>query len=213
MISFIKKTQLLVSIIIISLMILSCKNSTENLSDENFNIVKIKNDYTIKVPKYMEEADLNEEASLEYQNISEEEESYAIIIDESKNEFVTTYKELKTYNNTLSVIENYRDVHLQILETNITLQKRSESKSLKINDLNAEQVEIDGKFEDIDIAYFLTFIEGNEKVYMIMSWTLENRKDKYRSTFNKMAESFKIIKNKFGKREQPKEEEKDVISE
>ncbi len=198
-----KKIKPIILYIFISIFMISCDSfntkKPENLSKDDFTLIKINNEYILKVPKYMSKADLNDEASLQYQNILKE--TYSLIIDESKDEFVSTFKEIDNYNDAISVAENYRNVHVEYLEESVVINRKSNSKSLKINNLNAVQLEIDATFDGIDITYFLTFITGSEKVYMIMNWTLENRKDKYRNTFDKMANSFKTIRKKFGKRE------------
>jgi len=39
----------------------------------------------------------------------------------------------------------------------------------------------------------LTFIDGGEKVYMVMGWTLKERKKEHKKTFKTIAESFRLI--------------------
>jgi hypothetical protein len=194
-----KNTFKLILIIFTGQLLTSCsdldKDKQENLSIESdFMPIEINDEYKISVPKYMKKANgLNDEASLQYQNIYKE--TYVVIIDESKEELVSTFQELGEYNDSISVVKNYRDIQLQLLSENINISMKSDPKSAQINGLDAEFVEIDGQVEGVnfEIAYFLTFIEGKEKVYMVMVWTLKEKKEKYKITFEQIAKSFKLL--------------------
>lgn len=166
----------------------------ETLTEADLNHVQINNEYSISLPKYMKAAkNLNDEASLQYQNVFKE--TYVIVIDEDKQEFIDTFKELDVYDSALSVIENYRDAQVRSMTENMTVKSEGKPISLKINSRDAQSIQIDGSIEGVkgDIAYFLTFVEGDSKVYMIMGWTLANRKEKYSKTFDTMARTFKVI--------------------
>lgn len=170
------------------------ENVKEAQEEISFNPVSINNEYEVSVPDYMTPAkDLNAEASLQYQNIYKE--TYVIIIDESKEDFVNAFQELGEYDNSMSTIENYRKTQLLFLMEGINLKKQTKPKSLTINGLDAEYVELDGIPEglDLDIAYFFTFIEGQDKLYMVMAWTLGDRKMKYKSMFEQLSQSFKLL--------------------
>ena len=171
------------------------KEVTETEVAEDFNQVEVNGEYRLSLPKYMKKTDnLNEEASLQYQNIFKE--TYTIVIDEAKNDFVEMFTELEEYDEGISVIKNYRNVQRQLFSESMYVDKESSPVALEINGLEAEMVDIDGRVDGIDedISYFLTFVEGKEKVYMIMSWTMTSRKDTYESTFDGIAKSFQLIK-------------------
>ena len=190
-------------IILISSFTTSCLNTTSNSNNENeeeasieddFNLITINNEYIMYVPKYMKVAyDLNEEASLQYQNAFKE--AYVVVIDESKEEFVEIYREIDEYDESLSVIENYKKTQVQYFEEDMNIAKLTEAKRNTINGLNAEVIEMDARIAgiDFDITYTVAFIEGNEKVYMIMAWTLESKKAKYRPDVKQMINSFNIL--------------------
>lgn len=170
-------------------------NKKEELSlDKDFKFIKVNNDYGIHVPDYMKETkDLNNDASLQYANVFKE--TYVIVIDESKDEFIDTFTELEEYDTTISPVKNYRDVQLKMLIEGMDVKYKSDPMALSVNGLNAETVELDAQVEGIkyDIGYFITFIEGTENLYMIMEWTLQNRKEKYRTTFDQIARSFRLL--------------------
>ncbi|PKV52724.1 hypothetical protein ATE84_4844 [Aquimarina sp. MAR_2010_214] len=196
-----KNTSKLLILFVLGQLLTSCFTSNKNKNDtlfieEDFVPVEINNQYELSVPKYMKEAhDLNDDASLQYKNIYKE--TYIVVIDEPKEEMISTFKELEEYNDSLSVIKNYKNIQLHILNEVIDINMTSDPKSLQISGLDAEFVEFDGKIEGLafDISYFLTFIEGKENVYMIMAWTLKNRKEKYRKAFEMATKSFRLIDN------------------
>ncbi len=178
----------------------SCLGSSEKTTDENpkiedFHTVSVNGEYQVSIPKYMRgTTGLNEEASLQYQNARKE--TYTIIIDEPKEEFVEILKELEEYNAEASAMQNYRAIQLQLLGSTVKIHEKTEPKTKMIHGLESESVEINAHVEGVDeeIAYFLTFINGDKNVYMIMSWTLKSTADQYRKTFELIAESFSPIK-------------------
>ncbi|NND63201.1 MAG: hypothetical protein HKN48_08405 [Flavobacteriaceae bacterium] len=183
---------------VIALLLLSCGEIGEKKSEEmdvsDFKTEKVEGMYEVSVPKYMKEAfDLNDDASLQFQNIYKE--TYLAIIDESKADFIEVFKELNEYDDGLSVAGNYRNIQMQYFTEGIRIDKRSEPRKLTINGLEAEQVEFNGRVPEVDydIYYLMTFIEGEENVYMMMEWTLASFEDKFKGTFKQMAETFREI--------------------
>ncbi len=170
------------------------KKDTDESRTEIFNTVTVDDEYRVGIPKFMRSTTgLNEEAALQYQNAFKE--AYTIIIGEPKQEFVDVFMELDQYNENISLLQNYREIQLQSFTSTISVSMESEIKPLKINGLDAESVQIDGSVEGIneEIAYFLTFIEGTDNIYMMMSWTLKSKKEEHKKTFETIAQSFELI--------------------
>lgn len=154
------------------------------------------NDYSLSVPAYMTKTSaLNEEASLQFQNIFKE--TYVIVIDEEKQVFIDSYIEAGFYDSTLSVLMNYASTQVQSTMANLEVIEKEDLSELIINGLPAAQAQIDGTYDGIEspISYFLTFVEGKKNLYMIMGWTMQTKKDKYKDTFRDMAKSFKLLDN------------------
>lgn len=168
--------------------------SKKEETPEAANFIEVKvNEYAVKVPEYMKKVtNLNEEASLQFQNIFKE--TYVIIIGENKEEFIAAFRDLGEYDSTRSVVENYRDIQLLTTAERIDVIGQSKPEAAVINGLPAQFVQVDANVEGASkpISYFFTFIEGDENVYMIMAWTLAERKEKYRNTFTAMAKSFRL---------------------
>lgn len=189
----------LVPVIALVLFLVSCKDSknkkeVDTFGTDTFHTYSINGNYNIDVPNFMTgTTGLNEEASLQFQSLIKE--AYLLVIDEPKADFEEVYRDLGQYDDSLSVIQNYRDARLQILSRNTQIIHKSANTSRLIHGLNAESVELDAKVNGMDneISYFLTFIDGGEKVYMVMGWTLKERKKEHKKTFKTIAESFRLI--------------------
>ncbi|WP_108422989.1 hypothetical protein [Flagellimonas amoyensis] len=186
-------------LLFVSLSFTSCidfktKKSNPELQPEDFSTVVVDNRYQIDIPRFMKSTTgLNDEASLQYQNLFKE--AYTIIIDEPKDEFMDLFKELDSYDENLSLIENYRDIQVQLFNERMRVNTQTSPRSLKINGLDAEQVEMDAHVDGVDeeISYFLTFVEGPVNVYMLMAWTLKSKKEEHAKTYGVIAESFGLI--------------------
>lgn len=187
----------LIYILVICFSITSCKKildsasslSKEDVKKEDLKIVNVNGNYSIAVPEYMSEMkSLNEEASFEYANIFKE--TYTIVIDEDKQDFINTFKELEIYNDSLSPLENYSDYQMNSFKENseeVELRKLDN----KIRNYASNQFEFSGKTEGIYIKYLIGFVESEDDMYMIMSWTLKDRYKKYKNTFQLIQSSFK----------------------
>lgn len=193
------KSRLFVIISVIFLPITSCidsknKKDDSSLGTETFYTVSINQDYKLSIPKFMTgTTGLNEEASLQYQSLLKE--AYLLVIDEPKAGFEEVYRDLNQYDDDLSIMQNYRDARLKILSRTTEINRKTKPEFLKIHRLDAETMELDANIEGVanEISYFLTFIEGDDRVYMIMAWTLKNKKMEHKKTFKTIAESFELV--------------------
>ena len=57
----------------------------------------------------------------------------------------------------------------------------------------AKLLSISGRIEGVDVYYSLAFIEGKERYYQIMAWTLLNKESKYKAQMNKIMYSLKEL--------------------
>nr|WP_288933350.1 hypothetical protein [uncultured Allomuricauda sp.] len=193
------KIRLFVIISVIFLPITSCIDSKNKKDDsvlgtETFHTVSIDGNYRMSIPKFMTgTTGLNEEASLQYQSLLKE--AYLLVIDEPKAGFEEVYRDLNQYDDELSIMQNYRVARLQLLSRSAEINSKSKPKPIKINGLDAETMELDADIEGVtnEISYFLTFIEGSNRVYMIMAWTLKDKKIEHKKTFKTIAESFELV--------------------
>ncbi|HEU4717933.1 MAG TPA: hypothetical protein VFU15_08860 [Bacteroidia bacterium] len=176
------------SMAFIGIVAFSCKGKVE------YQTVTVK-DYSVDIPKHLVVAtDLNDDASLQYQDPIRE--FYVIVIDESKDDFINTFKEIGEYDSTKTAEKNYREVQLKSMKDHITMKSDPVLKAAKINGLDAEIADFTGNVEGIqsDIWYKVAFIEGPDNMYMLMEWTKDSDKDKNSDEFDGVINSFKVNK-------------------
>jgi hypothetical protein len=151
--------------------------------------------YKIGIPNHMvSSTELNDEASLQYNDLAEE--LYIIVIDESKTEFIKTFTDDPEfpYDDKLTPEKNYRMNQMHSLTGRMNLRGTPEIEKATINGLDAEIVSFVGtpSTVDLEIYYKLAFIEGTKKLYMVMTWTLADRKATHEAEMNQMLQSFKL---------------------
>lgn len=192
-----KKVIYLLSIVIFSTSLYSCLDGLNPMNkvsegDVEMKPVKVDSLYALKVPKYMKKTSiLNDEASLQYMNAYKE--AYVIVIHESKALIKATFTEMGDYNDSISADKNYKNIQLNFIKETIDNLKKYDPENITINGLNASLIKLEGKVEGYNIFYQLGFIEGKQNVYMIMSWTEKSKKERYKRTFQKMIESFRLL--------------------
>lgn len=70
----------------------------------------------------------------------------------------------------------------------------TEPSSIKINDYSALQSEMQGETQKVKLKYLCTIIETNDSYYQLLAYTSQDVYDKYKSSFIKILNSFKEIK-------------------
>ena len=184
---------LLIAVFIFTSCLDDIKSKFSPEKNVSFETVKIENRYRLKIPKYMKETtELNDDASLQYMNTFKE--AYVIVIDEPKDSFVTLFKDIDEYIDSISVLENYKKVQTESFESFVTGFKVYNEEKQKINGLNAITLNVDGAVEDFDVTYTYGFFEGKETLYMMLCWTEQSSKNKYKPTYKTMLESFSEVR-------------------
>ena len=150
--------------------------------------------YEIGVPPDMTSTTgLNQDSSMQYENIYEE--TYLAIIDEDKQAFKSAYTLYGGIDESKSIISNYARIQTDFFLKGVRVINKPEPKQLTINGRDAEQVEFIASVAGVesDIYYLITFVEGEKNVYMIMTWTLAKFEAEHKSTFVEMASSFREL--------------------
>jgi len=149
--------------------------------------------YEIKVPKYMEPTEiLNPDAKLQFLHLYNEE--YIIVINESKQDFKQMIAQFNEFDNKNDILSKYSNFQMQFLTQKMNILNSSKTKQTKINTLNAKNIELLAKVNNVDenISYFITFIEGKENLYFVMAWTIESKEAVFRAKYKKIIGSFYI---------------------
>ena len=154
--------------------------------------VTIENKYSVAIPSFLTKASgLNDDASLQYQNAWKE--FYVIVIDESKAEMHKAFVDnnlTETYTND---IKGYSELLMNGFEKAISVSHKSEIIDTTINNMPARLLTVSGRTEGIDAYYSLAFIQGKERYYQIMAWTLSNKEYEYKDKMNRIMYSLKEL--------------------
>ena len=187
------------SYLILALFTLVCCKDGKNveakaISMQTFKEITIADEFRISVPEAMfPTTGLNNEASLQFQNADLE--LYLILLEESKKELESVWSKSASESKDLPMILQYGQMQLERLGESIHIKNRVGPKNLTVNKLAASRLEISGSVPNLseDLFYLLTFIEGDEKIYTIMSWTLDTNREDYHNTFKHISNSFETI--------------------
>lgn len=198
-----KKIIYTIGVLALPFLFISCfstsgeKSSLEEIlaptSSVKYNVVNINDQYSMKVPDFMTvTTQLQPDASLQYNNPFKG--KYVIVLDEDREEIKTFLNDYGIYDDSKPMLENYVDARLSFFkESGVSVKEETELKSKMVNGRKAYSIELDVSVPEIpeDVAYFFTYIEGEDHFYMIMAWTLLSRKDAYKEEAKEMADSFK----------------------
>lgn len=164
----------------------------EQLTKKDLKRIKIDTLYALAVPKYMKKLkSLNDDASLQYGNMFKE--AYIIVIDEKKQDFIDVFKEFEEYDEGKTPLENYSENQIKKIKETIDDFEIKSTNTKNINGKKVKQFILSGKVDDINVSYLMTFVDGNEYVFMIMSWTLKNRISRLKDTFLLAHSTFTLL--------------------
>lgn len=155
-------------------------------------VVKIKNHYSMELPKSMEAIkNLHPLATLQYKEKLGE--LYVIVIDEKKKEMHDALEMnglTEIYSND---VEGYATLLVDDIKTRIKVKSSTPLKKEKINGHDARTLEINAVVDGMDIFYTIAYIEGAKTYYQILTWSNMSEKSKYSDKMKKMIHSFKEI--------------------
>ena len=152
-------------------------------------LVNIDKKYSVSIPAFLSKtAQLNEDASLQYQNIYKE--FYFIVIDESKEEFIKIVRDAELYDEEASPLRNFSIVQMHSVGASMTLKGKMQPKINNFRGLAVEQTEFYAILDDIELFYLLSLVEGKNSMYTLISWTLASYEENYRQIMYDTHASF-----------------------
>ena len=178
----------IISSLIVVLFLCSC----DQFSNEP-KLIPINNQYTLTVPSYMSKNEsLHDEASLQYANLFKE--FYVIVIDEPKTEFSSALIDnllTDSYNDDL---DGYTKLLLDNFGLSVEDFSASSIDKAIVNSMNARIATIEGSVDGIDVFYTFGAVEGKNKFYQILTWTLADKKDIFKEKMQGIIRSIQEIK-------------------
>jgi hypothetical protein len=157
-----------------------------------FSTVEINDLYALDVPGFLVETNsLNDEASLQYENTTEE--FYVIVIDENKDAFLEAIN-FDLTEDEVFLEEEVLDPYAYLQFTTFATDEEYDGyKDVEINGLNAKQLEIYNDFDSYKVYYKMACIEGEDNLYFVVIWTLADFEDEHEENMQKIIDSFKEI--------------------
>jgi hypothetical protein len=157
----------------------NCKKETV------FTEVKVNDRYAISIPDYLQPcADIQPDASLQYQNV--EKEIYAIVINEKKST-------MQNYDLDYDIDTYFKNITSQGFVDNIKDGKISIPGRQTINGNKALIADVSGKMEQNEVYYKLALIESPYEFYQVLIWTKADSKTTIEADMMKVIESFKEL--------------------
>ena len=151
-------------------------------------------DFSMVLPDYMvSTTTLDADRPLQYMNAVKEQ--YIVASYELVSDVEPSLKALKYDGKTL--LDQYVSYNKEVIEEGVKISKQEPIKKMTIDGMQAQMLQFDGMVEGISegISYYTVFIQSKDKLYFIMTWTLESRKDDFKEVADKMIKSFHLKKS------------------
>ncbi|WP_420388552.1 hypothetical protein [Roseivirga sp.] len=150
--------------------------------------------YSLTIPNSLtESSNLNEDASLQYQNVWKE--FYLVTIDEPKEELRIALES----NNLAGLYENnidgYSDLIIGNMNRALNNAEQSDVQDTMINGHRAKLTTISGGIDDLELFYYLGIFEGEENFYQVITWTLKSKEETHKANMRDIIQSMKILKD------------------
>jgi hypothetical protein len=159
-------------------------------SGESTQTVKVDGRYAIDLPSFLTETtDLNAEASLQYQNTFKE--FYVIVIDEPKTELIKALDINSMYDRYTADLKGYSELVTDGMDSSIATDSLPAFEETTINGSKARLLSFEGLSSGYKVYWKLAFIEGNNRYYQVMTWTLAESRTKYEDEMLAIINSFK----------------------
>jgi hypothetical protein len=170
-----KKSTIIFSIVLLNTSLITAQTKFEEK--------KVGHEYYISIPEYMTKTlELNDVALAQYQNI--EKEIYCIVIEDSKEDL----KLVDLHFN--SADEFYEDFILDY-KSNFETNEVKNKKIFKVGNNSYIQCDFTYDTDEVYYSMLITIVETKNYYYKVLSWTIPEYKEKYRSEFEKIALSLR----------------------
>lgn len=199
-----KRTLKFLPFVLLAFVLIACENPFKGLDEEldklknektTYREIKFNDLYTMELPSYMRSTDdLNSDASMQY--MSEDESKYIIVLDESIEDLEYLFEELADeYDSKNDLFDNYIQLQLEDLQSDFNFISEDEFVESTIGGKRLMRKRIIAEQDDIEtpMAVQLGFIEGEETIYFIMTWSPRIMEDVFKEDQIRMIESLREL--------------------
>ena len=175
----------------ILVLIIGCLTSCSVLENRT-NVVEVEGRYSLEIPMMLTEVtNLHEEASLQYQHALHS--YYVIVIDEPKSDMSEMLVENDLLDYYTDDFEGYADIIFNNFDVGLTELQTNGIEDTRIDGLPAKLLNFSGYMDDIHLYYQVGMIEGAERYYQIIVWSLFENKTDSEKTMLDIVHSFKKL--------------------
>jgi hypothetical protein len=177
----IRQIVLLVAAVALLVAMTACSNTGS--ADKNLppqEISSTESDIVFSFPASWSELELNDVASVEMGN--ESQERYFVIIEEDLTDFTDEV-----------TIQEYGDIVFENMESLVEEPDAGEWVDTTVGDgLPARQIVLNAVVENMKVSYLITVFEGDQRFYQALAWSLQSRYDDSVPVFNEILNSAKL---------------------
>lgn len=166
----------------------------DNIMDSFIDSVEVEGLYSMVMSGFMYSTnDLNDIASLQYNNISQE--NYIIVINEGKQEFIDAFKESGEFDDSMPLVDYFASIQIDSFSENASIYSETEFKDMTFHGMPAKFKKVTATVPNIDqkIVYWFAYVEGKDNLYTMMAWALESGEKEYDEHVMKMFKSIKEL--------------------
>ena len=173
-------------VLLFTLLMVSCAD------EDGEQTITIDNKYSLTIPAFLSEVDnLNDDASLQYQNVMKG--LYVVVIDEPKDELHQVLVDYNLTDRYESNLDGYANLILDGLNESLTDPKQTEVIETNVNGLPVKLTTMVGTIENIRIFYTYGIYEGKDTYYQVIVWTGSDMQSKYQSKMEAVLQTLKEL--------------------
>jgi len=173
----------LFTLIITTLFLAACNT-------EEKQTVKVGGRYFIELPGSFKEAkELNEAASLQYQDLGNE--FYVIVIDEPKDVLEKALFDNALESTYTPDINGYSKLVIEGIDPSVAIDSVPPFTEGTVGGLKSREISFTGISQGYHIYWKFAFVEGKNRYYQIMLWTMAENRDKREKDMQEIIRSFR----------------------
>jgi hypothetical protein len=160
--------------------------------EEKTQCIKVKQQYSVDLPAFMSRgSDLNENASLQFQNVQKE--LYIIVIEDLKVDLGKSLIENQLTADYSDDLKGYSKLIWGNFIQSMEVDEQSEQRDTIINGLPSRLLDIQGTNDGVKAFFKFALIEGKSNYYQLLVWTLPEKKQEFSSKMTRMIQSFREL--------------------
>lgn len=146
--------------------------------------------YSVDLPDFLSETNmLNEEASLQYQNLLKQ--FFVVVLDEPKGDLETALQDSGLDYLYSADLRGYSELVVNNFKEHLKLDSIPDFTETTVNGLKALTLDMTGVVDGEAVYWKMVYLEGKNNYYQLFVWTIDENKEKYQKDMQAVVDSFK----------------------